>query len=161
MCPLRHALYPCIYLRSVQTASEEEPQAFNSPTANYETPAVGLTKKSAQETSPIPPPDFSEKPKHESLRTNEIPANSAKSSATESPAVNELKTKLAEANSQIKRLKEKVSDNGLRQRKIGVDSAEKSSPLLQQQQAPAVAGVPIQIVAGLCLLSFLIAYIFF
>jgi len=119
-----------------------------------------LAKKSAQETSPIPPPDFNEKPKQEPSRTNEN--TSAKSSATDSLSVNELKAKLVEANSQIERLKEKVSDNGLRQRKIGIDSKEPSSSMLQQQQAqPAVAGVPIQIVASLCLLSFLIAYIFF
>ncbi|ODM22375.1 hypothetical protein SI65_03221 [Aspergillus cristatus] len=141
-------------------ASDEEHPAQTSPVANYETPAVGLTKKSAQETSPIPPPDFNEKPKQEPSRTNET--TSAKSSATDSPSVNELKAKLVEANSQIERLKEKVSDNGLRQRKIGIDSKESSSSMLQQQQAqPAVAGVPIQIVASLCLLSFLIAYIFF
>ncbi|OJJ87080.1 putative integral ER membrane protein Scs2 [Aspergillus glaucus CBS 516.65] len=138
------------------TASDEEHPAQTSPIANYETPAVGLTKKSA-ETSPIPPPDFNEKPKQELSQTNE-----SKSSATGSPSVNELKAKLVEANSQIERLKEKVSDNGLRQRKIGIDSKEPSSSMLQQQQAQsALAGVPIQIVASLCLLSFLIAYIFF
>jgi hypothetical protein len=31
----------------------------------------------------------------------------------------------------------------------------------QQQVQPDAAGVPLQIVAGLCLLSFLIAYFFF
>lgn len=143
-------------LQYIQTASDEEHPAQTSPIANYETPAVGLAKKSA-ETSPIPPPDFNEKPKQEASRTNET-----RSSATESPSVNELKAKLVEANSQIERLKEKVSDNGLRQRKIGIDSKEPPSSMLQQQQAqPALAGVPIQIVASLCLLSFLIAYIFF
>lgn len=76
-------------------------------------------------------------------------------------SADELKSQLSEANAQIQKLKERLADQGLRQRKIGGDS-EKTAPTMQQQQAqPVDAGVPVQIVAGLCLLSFLIAYFFF
>jgi hypothetical protein len=76
-------------------------------------------------------------------------------------SADELKSQLSEANAQIQKLKERLADQGLRQRKIGGDN-EKAAPMLQQQQAqPVGAGVPVQIVAGLCLLSFLIAYFFF
>lgn len=136
--------------------SEEEHATFNSPNANYETPAVGLSRKAAEDTSPIPPPDFNEKPKREALspQSNDISATSAKSS-TESPTSDELKARLAEAEGKLK-----TAQQGLRQRKP--DTKETSAPMVQQQQSPpSGSGVPIQLVAGLCLLSFLIAYFFF
>ena len=145
-----------------QNATDDEPPAYTSPNANYETPAVGVSKRSAQETSPIPPPDFNEKPKREELSPQAHDFSAAKSHVNESSNVNELRSMLSDANFQIERLKDKVSENGLRQRKIGVDAKEPSAPALQQQRSQSSApGVPIQIVAGLCLLSFLIAYFFF
>lgn len=122
-----------------------------------------MTKKHAQDTSPIAPPDFNEKSKRENLspQSNEFAPVSAKSTSSDTTAVDELKAKLSDAQSQIERLKEKVSDNGLRQRKIGVDTKGPSSSMMQQQQSPAAPGVPIHLVAGLCLLSFVLAYLFF
>ena len=72
----------------------------------------------------------------------------------------QLRTQLAEAQTQIERLKERLSEQGLRQRKVGGDLATAPTPTVQSQQA-AEAGVPIQFVASLCLLSFLLAYFFF
>lgn len=77
----------------------------------------------------------------------------------------ELKAQLTQAKATIASL---TSEQGLRQRKIGAtgqDSKDATSAVsgagglgVQQQQAD---GVPVQIVAALCLLSFLLAYFFF
>lgn len=86
-----------------------------------------------------------------------------KSDLTES-----LKEQLSDALAQIQRLKAQITDRGseLRQRKSdgAQDSAlSKASTTLQQQVAHPAAetGVPVQIVAALCLLSFLLAYFLF
>lgn len=145
-----------------QSAPEEEPPAYTSPNATYDTPAVGLTSKGASDTSPIPPPDFSDKPKRE-LRTPQTTEASATSSKlATSPSSTDLKSQLADAHSQIQRLKDRLADQGLRQRKIPGETEKSTGSALQQQSPQSVeAGVSVQIVAGLCLLSFLIAYFLF
>ncbi|OJJ71384.1 hypothetical protein ASPBRDRAFT_196890 [Aspergillus brasiliensis CBS 101740] len=148
------------------TMPEEEPPAYTSPNANFQTPAA-VVAKSANDTSPIPPPDFSDKPKREVSTPqviSESPATSTRSAIVGGAASSsdDLKAQLSEANAQILALKEKLADQGLRQRKIGGETEKAPAPLLQQQQPQsAEAGVPVQMVAGLCLLSFLIAYFFF
>lgn len=74
----------------------------------------------------------------------------------------DLQAQLAEAKSTIARLREQAeSSTGLRQRKTGTANAqEKGSTALEARQQPA-GGVPVQIVFGLCLVSFLLAYFFF
>ncbi|KAF2794742.1 VAMP-associated protein [Melanomma pulvis-pyrius CBS 109.77] len=75
----------------------------------------------------------------------------------------ELQAELSKANAQIAKLKQQVeSSTGLRQRKTDSsgDSKEKLATAMGVQNAPA-GGVPVQIVAGLCLLSFLLAYFLF
>lgn len=70
----------------------------------------------------------------------------------------ELKTKLAEAQATISSY---AQEGGLRMRKVakGETSNEKVNEAIHSVQASQ--GVPLQIVAALCLLSFLLAYIFF
>lgn len=66
-------------------------------------------------------------------------------------SVNELKAQLAQA-----------QEGGLRMRKaagVGGESSTGTSDTGMQQLAPQ--GVPVQIVAALCLISFLLAYLFF
>ncbi|GLA10691.1 phosphatidylinositol-binding protein scs2 [Aspergillus niger] len=148
------------------TMPEEEPPAYTSPpNANFQTPAAAVAK-SANDTSPIAPPDFSDKPKREVSTPQAIaesPATSTKSAMMGGAASSsdDLKAQLSEANAQILALKEKLADQGLRQRKIGGETEKAPAPLVQQQPQSAEAGVPVQMVAGLCLLSFLIAYFFF
>lgn len=75
----------------------------------------------------------------------------------------DLQAELSKANAQIAKLKQQVeSSTGLRQRKTDSsgDSKEKLATAMGVQNAPA-GGVPVQIVAGLCLLSFLLAYFLF
>ena len=76
----------------------------------------------------------------------------------------DLKSQLSEAQTTIKRLTQQM-DQGIRQRTSGLVSQTKGNSRLSmvnaggQQNGPG--GVPVQVVAGLCLLSFLLAYFFF
>jgi hypothetical protein len=142
-------------------AQNDEPPSYSSPKGDFETPAANLAK-SSNTTSPIPAPDFNESVKREypTPQVSESKAASAKASAASSAKQTDYEARLAEANAQIQRLKDKLADQGLRQRKIGGES-EKSPAALAQQVQSVEAGVPVRIVAGLCLLSFLIAYFFF
>jgi hypothetical protein len=78
----------------------------------------------------------------------------------------DLRAQLSEAKGQILRLKQQAEDQVLRQRKsdaVNQDSRERittGTTGMGIQQQPA-DGVPVQIVAALCLLSFLLAYFFF
>jgi hypothetical protein len=72
----------------------------------------------------------------------------------------ELKAKLAQAEQQLVSLK----DSGLRQRNVKSDSNDdEKRPVAQAAQAiqQTVEGVPVQMAAILCLISFLLAYFFF
>lgn len=72
----------------------------------------------------------------------------------------EIKAKLVQAEQQLVALK----DNGLRQRNVKSTSNEDDKrPLAQAAQAvtQTVEGVPVQMAAILCLVSFLLAYFFF
>ena len=156
---------PVTHARKLTTPTqvlEEEPPAYTSPGGNFETPAPGK-KNVADQASPIPPPDFSEKTKSESPQPSEPVSAFATAKAAvvgAIPSSDELKAQLADANAQIQRLKDRLADQGLRQRKTGTE-AKAAPATMTQQHAPAVSGVPVQMVAGLCLLSFLIAYFFF
>lgn len=158
-----------------QSLAEEAPPAYStSPGANFETPAVGAPKKTADAT-PIPPPDFTEKTKKERSITppstqnntnNTLAAAASNLRSTVASTVptsgDELKAQLAEANSQIQRLKDKLADQGLRQRKVPGETTTAPTTMQQQQHASTgETGVSVPIVAALCLLSFLIAYFFF
>lgn len=76
----------------------------------------------------------------------------------------DLKTQLAEAQAQITNLKGQLAEQtGLRQRKTATEKSSTDAPsgMQQVQQQADVTGVPIQWVAILCLISFLIAYLLF
>lgn len=130
--------------------------------ANFQTPAAPK-KIESDEPSPISAPNFSEKIKSEPLQREPASAiSNVKSAGVNAlPSSDELKSQLAEANAQIQRLKDRLADQGLRQRKTGGEATGTAPATLQQSHVPTASGVPIQAVAGLCLLSFLIAYFFF
>lgn len=80
-------------------------------------------------------------------------------------STDELKAQLAEAKATIAKLTQQAQDQVLRQRKTGggsgaEDSNERGTTSLATQLQPT-EGVPVQVVAGLCLLSFLLAYLLF
>ena len=73
----------------------------------------------------------------------------------------DLKQQLEDAKATISRLQAQAAE-GIRQRKPQETAKEAVNSVQQSMQnAPAPGGVSIQIVAGLCLLCFLIAYLFF
>ena len=78
----------------------------------------------------------------------------------------DFKAQLAQAKQKIASLTTQIEEQGLRQRKtdaVNQDSRERitmGTTGMGTQQQPA-DGVPVQIVAALCLLSFLLAYFFF
>ncbi|KAL2223404.1 MSP domain protein [Thermoascus aurantiacus ATCC 26904] len=150
--------------------SEEEQPSLSSPAANYDTPAPATSKRPADDVSPIPAPDFGEKPKQEPSpppsNENTTPSGGASLKSTAASVVptstEDFKAQLAEAHAQIQKLKSQLAEQGLRHRKTSSEDAKETAPMLQQQHPqPVEAGVPVQIVAGLCLISFLLAYFFF
>jgi hypothetical protein len=141
---------------------DEEAPSYTSPGGNFQTPAP--KKIDSDEASPIPAPNFSEKIKSETPQREptSVIASARSAVANALPSTDELKSQLAEANAQIQRLKDRLADQGLRQRKTGTETTGTAVPAtMQQSHAPTASGVSIQAVAFLCLLSFLIAYFFF
>ncbi|KAI9751721.1 MAG: Methionine aminopeptidase 2 [Chaenotheca gracillima] len=154
-------------------SSQDAPPAYSSPSPEAVTPshhaAVGAVSKAESRPS-------DSKNLGDAVSSAYNPATSGQKSSlsTAASAISnnfptssgDVKAQLAEANSQIQRLKQQVADQGLRQRKsdaVNQDSKERittGTTGMGVQQQPA-DGVPVQIVAGLCLLSFLLAYLFF
>ncbi|KXT11348.1 hypothetical protein AC579_9459 [Pseudocercospora musae] len=134
---------------------DEEPPAYTSPTP----PAVTPQRPSHSATS-----DYNKSPESDFAPSNSTlgSATAAISSATGISQA-DLQKKLDDANATISRLQTQAAEaTGLRQRKTVGDTAttEKSGPATALQTSPS-GGVPVQIVAALCLLSFLIAYFLF
>jgi hypothetical protein len=141
-----------------------------------DTPDVSRTYSSpgARDDSPsssAPPPYHSpQEPSYEENRPKSMQSDfevkSAISQATTSIketaelTYEELKAKLAQAEQRLISLK----DSGLRQRNVKSDSNDdEKRPMAQTAQAiqQTVEGVPVQMAAILCLVSFLLAYFFF
>ncbi|ORY65522.1 putative integral ER membrane protein Scs2 [Pseudomassariella vexata] len=127
------------------------PPAYSSP-GNYGSATRAEPKSSTDE------PEF---------KTEDSPSvaqgfASSSSAATSSVASPEkLKAELAQAEKIIAQLK--AEQGGLRQRKTGGATAEDNSQPAQLAQAvrTGTEGVPVQVTAALCFLSFLLAYLFF
>ncbi|KAM5469667.1 phosphatidylinositol-binding protein scs2 [Microsporum audouinii] len=153
---------------------DAEPQLHSSPQGPQFTTPVVQRFGSSTAGGNTSPPSRSEEIKHESPsepspETGNI-SNVVNSSTRAEPSQSSddlLSSQLAEARLQIKQLQQQLADNELRQRKKPAEGGELSTgqSSLKQAQAPAqlaaASGVPLQAVAGLCLLSFLLAYIFF
>lgn len=133
------------------TDAEEHPPAYSAPTPQF--------------GSPAPQSSDTKSPTMESAKASVASVAEASGVAGAAAAVSkavptsteELKQQLAAAQAQIQKLTGQLGDPQLRQRKVQ-EASEKVQTVVQQSQD---SGVPLQIVAGLCLLSFLIAYLFF
>ncbi|KAI0405990.1 putative integral ER membrane protein Scs2 [Xylaria palmicola] len=128
---------------------EAAPPAYSSP-SNF---AAGQSEpKSSIEEQSRP----EEKPSYDAPVAATISKNSE-------PSREELKAQLAQAEDLIAQLKK--DEGGLRQRKTASAGEEKPSAkpaeLAQAAARTGTEGVPVQITAALCLLSFLLAYMFF
>ncbi|RTE69166.1 hypothetical protein BHE90_016453, partial [Fusarium euwallaceae] len=139
-----------------------------------DTPDISRTYSSPvpKEDSPsaaAPPPYQSEHLPEEDEKPQPVQEPEPKSTVAQATAAvkeaaevsyEELKAKLAQAEAQIVSLRE----TGLRQRNVKpASSEEEKRPMLQTAQAvqQTVEGVPVQMAAILCLISFLLAYFFF
>lgn len=127
-------------------SSHDEPPAYSSPAPQFGSPSP---QSSMAETTKSTLGNAAE-------ATGIAAAAAAVSNAV--PTSNEeLQGQLAAAKAQIQKLTSQLQDPQLRQRKVQ-EASEKVQTVVQQSQD---SGVPLQIVAGLCLISFLIAYLFF
>lgn len=144
------------------TRHEEEPSAYSSPSPQFGSPATHSAVASGAASA---------EPKSVGTRsmgdTNASSSSGAASSTIASTATTvsnaiptsseQLKQQLADAKAQISKLTSQLGDPQVRQRKVQ-EASEKMQTVVQQT---GETGVPVQIVAGLCLLSFLLAYFFF
>ena len=156
-----------------QHPGEDAPPAYGSATPAYGSPAQEAVTPNTRSMNP--------KESHPITDTKSMTenANNAGSSVASTmgaaasgvanavPTSGEyLKVQLAQAKDRIKDLTVQADEQGLRQRKtdaVNQDSRERittGTTGMGTQQQPA-DGVPVQIVAALCLLSFLLAYFFF
>ncbi|KAH7325779.1 PapD-like protein [Stachybotrys elegans] len=136
---------------SLTNGASETPE----PSRNFSSPSANLESSQA---------DLRSVESHDDDNVSEAPKSVVSSAAaTVSNAAQltyeELKAKLAQAETQIASLK----DSGLRQRNVkgSPESNPKPAPTLAQANRPPASGVPVPIVALLCLISFLLAYFFF
>ncbi|KAI9708079.1 MAG: phosphatidylinositol-binding protein scs2 [Bogoriella megaspora] len=151
----------------------DEPSTYGSPEAaspsrQSSAPAVGSVSK--PESRPEDAKDLGQI--RESAYNPADSSQSALGSAARGVAnaiptsSDDLKAQLREAQTEISRLTRQIQEQGLRQRKtdaVNQDSQERittGTTGMGIQRTPA-SGVPVQITAGLCLLAFLLAYIFF
>jgi hypothetical protein len=146
---------PGSVVNGVATHPEEEPPAYGS-----QTPLFGSPSPHTPATTPAVSKSVSEsKPAtSSSAEPASTPGNVHAAVTNVAPiSTEELQEQLAAAKAQIAKLTSQLNDPQLRQRKVQ-EASEKMQTVVQQSNE---SGVPVQIVAGLCLLSFLIAYLFF
>lgn len=162
--------------------NDEAPPAYRSPSPAYNSPgpdAVTPSNRTAATSSAsgsyVPP--LSQDSKEFGNRQESAPTiassiqstlgGAASSVANAIPTSSaDLRAQLSEAKATISKLRQQGEERGLRQRNDGdgtQDLKEHSSPGMPAMgiQQNTSEGVPVQIVAALCLLSFLLAYFFF
>jgi len=149
--PVRHSL-----ANGVDETPSGPPPAYASPhddtqltgPSQVEEPVARREPSQEPETTPsaLPVPSIAQ----------------VKSAASET--YDDLKSKLSQAEATIASLREQAT-SGLKQRKPNTAALEEkataATQALAQEARHATEGVPIQIVAALCLLSFLLAYFLF
>ena len=149
-----------------QANGEDAPPAYGSSTPSYGSPIGDAVTPNTRSTNPSgsrPTTDLKSIPQPSSSTTGATALNAANTAPTNG---DDTKAQLAQARDQNQALKSQVEEQGLKQRKtdaVNQDSRERittGTTGMGIQQQPA-DGVPVQIVAALCLLSFLLAYFLF
>ncbi len=140
------------------TRHSEEPPAYSSPSPQFGSPAThsAATSGGTQGAGTKSMSDTTASSSTAAASSTITSAATALSNAVPT-SQEELKQQLADAKAQISKLTSQLGDPQLRQRKVQ-EASEKMQTVVQQT---GETGVPVQIVAGLCLLSFLMAYFFF
>jgi len=127
-------------------------------------PAYSSNRSPSPETfTPQPRPSAPSKQSHASSSDDHEAASSTltdKIAAASPLSYEEIQSKLAEAQATIASY---ASEGGLRMRKVaaGETSSKTVNDVAHAVQQGGAQGVPLQIVAALCLVSFLLAYLFF
>ncbi|KAL9001189.1 MAG: hypothetical protein Q9169_000373 [Polycauliona sp. 2 TL-2023] len=105
---------------------------------------------------------------HSAAPNNQSTTNTAVSNIGQAipTSAEDLRAQLADAKATISRMTQQADEQGLRQRKadaVNQDSRERITTGTTGMgiQQPSADGVSVQLVAALCLLSFLLAYFFF
>ncbi|KAI8672902.1 MSP domain-containing protein [Fusarium sp. Ph1] len=131
---------------------------YSSPVAKEESPSAAAPPPYQSEH--VPEEDEKPQPAENPEPKSTVAQATAAVKEAAEVSYEELKAKLAQAEAQIVSLRE----TGLRQRNVKPGSSEdEKRPMLQTAQAvqQTVEGVPVQMAAILCLISFLLAYFFF
>ncbi|KHN93880.1 Vesicle-associated membrane protein [Metarhizium album ARSEF 1941] len=136
------------------TETPDAPRTFSSPGDDAHSTTIAAPP-------PYTPDDAAAEETDDKLERPKSAVSHAATSVSETAQATyeELKSKLAPAEAQLLNLK----DSGLRQRNVKNASSDEKRPaaitaqLVRQQPG----GVPVPVVALLCLLSFLLAYLFF
>lgn len=143
---------------ATSTRHEEEPPAYSSPSPQFGSPAAHSAVTSAGSKSSGTKSTADTNASSTAAGPSSAIASAASAISNAIPtSQEELKQQLADAKAQISKLTNQLGDPQLRQRKVQ-EASEKMQTVVQQT---GETGVPVQIVAGLCLLSFLLAYFFF
>ncbi|KAI1958640.1 phosphatidylinositol-binding protein scs2 [Ophidiomyces ophidiicola] len=147
--------------------AEDDASALHASPANpkFETPSVPTRAAPVAAAAgiaepPIPPPNLKSEPQELDSASASQNTKKVRQRVTFSSAGEDVESQLEDARAQIQALKQQVADSELRQRKAAPKQNASEMATLQQQSHPS-GGVPVQMVAGLCLLSFLLAYFFF
>ncbi|KAL8894922.1 MAG: hypothetical protein Q9192_003961 [Flavoplaca navasiana] len=145
---------------------DEAPPAYGSPAPSFGSPgpeAVTPMNRSTDNQARMESTGT-----HSAIPNNQSTTSAAASNIAQAVSASgeDLRAQLADAKATISRLTQQAEEQGLRQRKtdaVNQDSRERittGTTGMGIQQQPA-DGVPVQIVAALCLLSFLFAYFLF
>jgi len=142
------------------------PPAYNSSSPQLGSPEPGTATSSTYNEKSFTTPMKESASTSAGTASGMVSSAAATLSNAASMTGETLQQQLEAAKAQIARLTDQAKDSGLRQRKTDAvvqDAREKISTGttgMGVQSQPA-DGVPVQIVAALCLLSFLLAYFFF
>jgi len=132
------------------SSREEQPPAYSSPPPQFGSPA-------GQSSSGLSTAESAKGSLAAAAEATGLTAAAAAVSNALPSSNEELKEQFSAATAQVQKLPGQVQDPQFRQRKVQ-EASEKVQTVVQQSNE---SGVPLRIVAGLCLLSFLIAYLFF
>ena len=142
------------------------PSPYGSPAPNASTPAT-TSNNARNGAAPMDSNSVKEASNNAASTAQSSLGNAASAIINAVPTSGEdVRQQLADAKATIARLTDQAQESVLRQRKsdaVTQDSRERittGTTGMGVQQQPA-DGVPVQIVAALCLLSFLLAYFFF
>lgn len=158
-----------LFKSSVATPEVAPPAYDNARSPSPEDTFTPATRNSVRTASVGPSIKSEPEVKEESSTVKESVVSAASAAVgavagVMKPTIEQLKAQLTEVEAKIAAYnREHGVTEGLRQRSSAIAKGETSSPVVNDMavRVQRSEGVPVQIVAALCLLSFLLAYLFF